>query len=186
VMVGVKVDVAVFVTVAVAVAVLVSVTVGVTVLVAVAVDVAVDVRVDVLVAVRVGVTVDVSVGVKVEVDVGVGVEVGVYVGPGLPSRQLTLQTSRPTESSSSTSECPYRSQAIELLRSCRMRRFARSSCAVIWRSGSYPSVVPAAWTEPAPPKAMTTRSARALAFLRKTGRARERRGFVIRVTLSPS
>src|ERR1035437_6496027 len=61
-----------------------------------------------------------------------------------------------------------------------MRRFARRSCAVIWRSGSYPSVVPAAWTEPAPPKAMTTRSAKALAFLRKTGRATRRRGFVIR------
>jgi hypothetical protein len=91
------------------------------------------------------------------VGVSVGVTVGVGVGPGFPSRHETLQTSRPTESSSSMRECPPTSQRIEPLRSWRMRRFARRSCAVSWRRGSSPSVRTAPWSVPAPPKLMAKR-----------------------------
>ena len=73
--------------------------------------------VGVFVGVGVSVGVDVSVGVGVTVGVIVGVGVGVGVGPGFELKQLTLQTSRPTESSFSMRECPGASQFIEPLTS---------------------------------------------------------------------
>jgi hypothetical protein len=181
----VGVCVGVCVTVAVTVGVGVGVTVGVCVGVTVGVTVGVDVGVGVIVGVSVGVvvsvdvTVDVGVTVGVCVGVSVGVDVGVGVGPGFPSRQVTLQTSRPTESSSSMTVCAYTSQRIEPLTSWRMRRSARRSCAVSWRRGSNPSVRTAPWTVPAPPKLMAKRSRKAHPFLRVTGMATGRRGFVM-------
>jgi hypothetical protein len=177
--VAVEVNVAVFVTVAVNVGVNVGVVVAVNVLVDVTVGVNVDVCVEVLVAVNVGVKVDVCVGVAVSVNVGVGVTVGVAVGPGLLSRQVTLQTSRPTESSSSMRECAPTSQRIDPLMSWRMRKFGRRSCAVIWRRGSNPSSRVAPWMVPAPPRLMAKRRRNAHPFLTDKGRATGRRCFVI-------
>lgn len=60
---------------------------------------------------------DVGVTVGVTVAVSVGVTVGVCVGPGFPSRQVTLQTSLPTESSSSMRECACTSHRMDPLTS---------------------------------------------------------------------
>ena len=142
--------------------------------------------VGVFVGVGVSVGVDVSVGVGVTVGVIVGVGVGVGVGPGFELKQLTLQTSRPTESSFSMRECPGTSQFIEPLTSWRMRRSARRSWAVSWRRGSNPSVRAAPWTVPAPPKAMMNSSRKAHPFLTETGMAMGRRGFVMALSFTLS
>src|ERR1039457_1409389 len=67
-----------------------------------------------------------------------------------------------------------------------MRWFARIICAVICRRGLYPSTGAAACTVPAPPSPIAKSSRSAHAFLTKTGRAIERRGFVMFVMIVPS
>jgi hypothetical protein len=55
-----------------------------------------------------------------------------------PDEPDELQDGAPTESTSLP--CPLTSPAIEPVISRRSKRFALACCAVIWRSGSYPSV----------------------------------------------